>query len=77
MYFKYKVGYIDYMDNETEDVGLVYADSYGRAAEDVVEAYGGNDVYDIYIKPVTLPEDGNVYIFSDFKLDFKEELGNP
>ena len=44
MYYKYKVEYYDsYSDEEHDDEGMVYANSYGDAAEKVVDDYGPAD----------------------------------
>ena len=53
MFYKYKVTWYDaYKDDELTETGLVYASSYGKAADAVVEDYGKDNVIDIYLHEI-------------------------
>lgn len=50
MFYKYKVSYWDiHNTDEASDEGLVYAKSYGKAATKVLDDYGEDNVFDIYL----------------------------
>lgn len=71
MFYKYKVNcYDSYVDEEKPDEGIVYADSYGTAAEYVLEDYGKDSVIDMYL--CELFEDGHCLTFDDIRFELKE-----
>ena len=64
MFYKYKITfYDDYADKEVEDVGLVWADTYGDAANRVVSDYGNDNTIDINLHEIMV--DGDTCINED------------
>lgn len=55
MYYKYKVGwYREDSDKEEDNVGVVWASSYGDAADAVVEDYGKDYVINIHLSEIIM-----------------------
>lgn len=70
MFYKYKVSYWDiHNTEEISDEGLVSAKSYGKAAMKVVDDYGEDYVFDIYLMEL---EDMKCINKEDINLSFKE-----
>ena len=58
MIFKYRVNWYDeYNDKEKAEEGLVWADSYGQAANNVIADYGKEYVIDMYLKEIVMNAD--------------------
>jgi hypothetical protein len=58
MIFKYRVNwYEEYTDTEKVEEGLVWADSYGQAANNVIADYGKDLVIDMYLKEIVMNTD--------------------
>jgi hypothetical protein len=74
MFYKYKVTwYNSYEDKELTETGLVHANSYGNAANAVVEDYGKNDVIDIYLYEIYNEGGGACISVDELKDTFDEE----
>ncbi len=74
MFYKYKVTwYNSYEDKELTETGLVHADSYGNAANAVVEDYGKDDVIDIYLYEIYNEGGGACINVDELKDTFGEE----
>lgn len=75
MFYKYKVGWYNSYDNKDEySEGMVYADNFGSAADRVTNAYGKDNVFDIYLKePVIEGEDDYCLSKEDIDNIFKED----
>lgn len=66
MFYVYKVKWYDsYSDEEKEEEGLVWAENYGAAANNVVEDYG-DEVTGVYIS--------SAYSEADTKTISKQEV---
>lgn len=51
MFYKYTVGWYDsYADEEKHNEGVVFARDWNQAADHVVESYGHDNVFDLYLK---------------------------
>ena len=74
MFYKYKVTWYDsYYDEEVVEEGLTYANSYGNAANAVVEDYGKDNVIDIYLYEVFNEGDGACIGADELKSIFQTE----
>lgn len=74
MFYKYKVTWYDsYYDKEVVEEGLTYANSYGNAANAVVEDYGKDNVVDIYLYEVFSEGDGSCIGADELKSIFQTE----
>lgn len=74
MFYKYKVTwYNSYEDKELTEAGLVYANSYGNAADTVVEDYNKDDVIDIYLYEIYNEGTGACISTDELKNTFEEE----
>lgn len=76
MYYMYKVGYYDsYSDEEKYDKGIVCATDYGTAADRVIDSYGEDSVFNLFLKEMITGTDDKDYCLSedDIKLAFEEE----
>ena len=74
MYYMYKVGwYNSYADKETYSQGIVFAEDYSVAATRVINAYGKDAVFDIYLKDVSSGEDDYCLDKEDMQYIFKEK----
>ena len=68
MFYKYKITYFDESkDEEVPFEGIVWGDSYGNAANRVVEDYGKDNLIDIYLYEIYI--DGTYCIDKD-ELDY-------
>ena len=75
MFYKYKVGwYNECKDEDTYDLGIVFARDYGTAADRVTLAYGKVNVFDLYLKEI-VTDDETDYCLSkeDIAYAFKED----
>ena len=64
MFYRYKVNYYDeYKDEEVEDEGLVWANNYGAAANNVVDDYGKTTIVDLFLKEIYI--EGNTCMDKD------------
>ena len=53
MFYMYKVGwYNSYTDEENYDKGVVYASDYGTAANRVINSYGEDNVFNLFLKEI-------------------------
>lgn len=77
MYYMYRVGYYDsYNDKERHDKGIVCAADYGTAANRVIDSYGDDSVFNLFLKKmITDSMNDNDYCLSeeDIKSIFEEE----
>ena len=74
MFYKYKVTWYDsYNDEEVVEEGLTYADSYGNAANTIVENYGKDNVIDIYLYEVFNDSDSACISADELKSIFQTE----
>jgi hypothetical protein len=61
MFYKFKLSYYDeYRNDEFPDEGLVYGESYGDAANKVVEDYGKNNVVEMYLQEITIEDNKTI-----------------
>lgn len=59
MFYKYKVGwYNSYKDKEEYNEGIVCSHSWSQATDRVIDSYGQDNVFDLYLKEL-LAEDGD------------------
>ena len=71
--FKYKVTYwCDYEGDEKLDIGIVAAETYADAANELLKAFS-DDLIDMYLLPLDIDECKNVISWEDIKLSFKED----
>lgn len=71
MFYKYTVQYYnDYDDKEVSDEGIVFAESFGKAAEHVAEDYG-EYVFEVTISETGAEENSHCFSKSDFDYAFK------
>lgn len=73
-YFKYKINYwIDGYTEERTDEGIVAAQNYGQAAENLVKDYGEDHTDNIYLSEIC--NDGEYCISKDdIDCAFKENI---
>jgi len=74
MFYKYTVGWYDSnADEEKHEEGVVFARDWNQASDHVVESYGHDNVFDLYLKE--LPSEDEDYCLSkeDIEYAFKEE----
>lgn len=71
MFYKYVVQYYnEYDDSEISDEGIVFAESFGKAAERVAEEYG-ECAFEVTISETTVEENSYCFSKSDFDYSFK------
>lgn len=76
MFYMYRVGWYDsYDDEEKYSKGIVYASDYGTAANRVIDSYGKDLVFNLFLREIV---NGNVdedYCLSEDDLEyaFKKE----
>lgn len=76
MFYMYKVGwYNSYEDEEKYDNGIVYAPDYGTAANRVINSYGEDSVFNLFLKEIVTGSVNEDYCLSedDIEYAFKEE----
>lgn len=73
MFYKYKVTwYNSYEDKELTEEGLVFATSYGTAADAVVQDYGIDNVIDVYLYNIHNEGDGHCINKEEINYTFKD-----
>ena len=74
MYYKYKVTYYNsYTDEEQLDEGLVYANSYSSAANNIVQDYGKDEVIDMYLYEIYNEGEGTCLNKEEIDYAFKHD----
>lgn len=74
MYYKYKVTYYSsYTDEEKSDEGLTWADSYGSAANNIIQDYGKDNVIDIYLYEIYNEGEGTCVSKEEIDYAFKHD----
>ena len=74
MFYKYKVSWYDsYADEKRHSKGIVFAQDWNQAVEQMVKSYGHDNVFDLYLKKLLVENDD--YYLSKEEIDnaFKED----
>lgn len=58
MFFKYRINwYNEFKDDEEEDTGLVWGNTYSKAMNHLIEDYGPGNIIDVYLREIILDAD--------------------
>lgn len=73
MFYKYNVNYYDEIVNEDKvDIGLIYASSYMKAMEAVINDYGNNNINSIFLSEVLMNGEGACITKTEIDDAFKD-----
>ncbi len=74
MFYKYRVGwYNSYTDKEEHSEGIVFARDWNQATDHVVESYGHDSVFDLYLNELLVEDEDYCLSKEDIDCAFKED----
>ena len=74
MFYRYTVGWYDsYADEEKHSKGIVFARDWNQAADHIVESYGHDSVFDLYLKELSAENEDYCLSKEDIDCAFKED----